>query len=302
MIRRTISILLTASLSLCLTVCSRDDGDKNSAGKITIGSKNFTEQIILGEMLALLIENRTEIKVERKLNLGGTMICFGALKQGDLDLYPEYTGTGLTAILKLKAITDPDTVRRIVKSEFKKQYDLVWLEPFGFNNTYTLTMRGDHARELGVSRISDLEKHKDTLRGGFTAEFMERPDGYPGLIRHYGFAFAIRPKDFDPGLMYQAVSEGSVDVISAFATDGRIPAYGLKVLEDDKMFFPPYHAAPVVRAATLKKYPQLIGVLNMLAGRIENDKMAIMNYQVDKQGMGHREVAEEFLRSHGLIK
>ena len=294
--------MITAALSLSLTACPRDDGAKKPAGKITIGSKNFTEQIILGEMLALLIENRTEIKVERKLNLGGSIICFEALKQGDLDLYPEYTGTGLTAILKQRAITDPDTVLETVRSEFKKHYDLVWLKPFGFNNTYTLTMRGDHAQELGVFRISDLEKYKDTLTSGFTAEFMERPDGYRGLIKHYGFEFAIRPKDFDPGLMYKAVSEGSVDVICAFATDGRIRAYGLKVLEDDKRFFPPYHAAPVVRASTLKKHPQLMKVLNMLADQIDNDKMAAMNYQVDKQGVGHRQVAEEFLRSNGLIK
>ncbi|UCD83869.1 MAG: glycine/betaine ABC transporter substrate-binding protein [Deltaproteobacteria bacterium] len=302
MVRKILIVLLATALSLSLMACSRDDGDKKPAGKITIGSKNFTEQIILGEMLALFIEDQTEIKVERKLNLGGTMICFGALKQGDLDLYPEYTGTGLTAILKQKAITDPDTVLKTVKSEFKKQYDLVWLEPFGFNNTYTLTMRGDHARELGVSQISDLQKYRDNLKSGFTAEFMERPDGYPGLIKHYGFEFAVRPKDFDPGLMYKAVSEGSVDVICAFATDGRIPAYGLKVLEDDKRFFPPYHAAPLIRAATLKKYPQLTKVLNILADRIDNDKMATMNYRVDKQGVGHRQVAEEFLRSNGLIK
>lgn len=302
MTQRSLSLLLAALLSVSLMACSRDDPSRTGTQKITVGSKNFTEQIILGEMLALLIENRTEIKVERKLNLGGSIICFEALKQGDLDLYPEYTGTGLTAILKQRAITDPDTVLDTVRSEFKEQYDLIWLEPFGFNNTYTLTMRGDHARELGVSRISDLEKYKGTLRSGFTAEFMERPDGYPGLIKHYGFEFAIRPKDFDPGLMYKAVSEGSVDVICGFATDGRIPAYGLKVLEDDKGFFPPYHAAPLVRASTLKKHPRLREVLGLLAGRIDNEKMAAMNYRVDKQGAVHRRVAEEFLRSNGMIK
>ena len=276
-------------------------GEERSEGKIVIGSKEFTEQLILAELLAQLIEAKAGLEVERKTGLGGTLICFGALKKGGIDLYPEYTGTGLKAILKHEEnITDPDKVYELVKKEFATQFNLEWLKSFGFNNTYALAMRKEHADSLGISKVSDLVKHPE-LSCGFTAEFNERDDGYPGLAKHYGFKFEAEPKDLDPGLMYKAVKEKQVDVISAFATDGRIRAYELKVLEDDRQFFPPYYAAPLITQAALNKYPELKEVLNSLASRIDDATMSEMNFEVDKGGKSPAQVAKEFLQEEGLL-
>jgi len=278
---------------------------------VTIGGKQFTEQEIIGELMAALIESNSEIKVQRRLNLGGTMICFNALKAGDLDLYAEYTGTGLVNILKREAIADPEETYGVVKEAFKQQFDLVWLKPFGFNNTYTLTMRKDDAEKLNIRTTSDLanfvnraelQDEPERLKAGFDAEFLTRPDGYLGLKKEYGFEFASQPRQMDPGLMYRAVADGAVDVIDGFATDGRIPAYDLQVLEDDKGFFPPYYAAPLVRAETLERFPQLEQVLNSLAGKLRDDVMQQLNYQVDEEGRKAADVAREFLVSEGLIQ
>lgn len=273
---------------------------KKDARKITIGSKEFTEQIILGEIMAQLIESNTDVSVTRKFGLGGTMVCFNALTNGDIDVYPEYTGTGLTAILARQAISDPKEVFRIVSEEFEREYNLVWLSPFGFNNTYALAMREQHAEKLGIENISDLAAQGQRLRPGFTQEFLERPDGYPGLRRHYGLAFAREPKGMDPGIMYIALRERDVDLICAFATDGRIPAFNLRVLEDDKHYFPPYYAAPLVRGETLARIPELSGVLGKLAGLIDDAKMAELNYEVDEQGRSPEAVASAFLQEAGL--
>jgi glycine betaine/choline ABC-type transport system substrate-binding protein len=287
---------LMAAASLCF--CSGCAPDDNT---VTIGSKNFTEQIILGEIMARLIEEKTDYPVTRKFNLGGTFVCFKALEQGDIDLYPEYTGTGLTAILKKEVLNDKDRVFDIVKKDFAKQYDLVWLSPLGFNNTYTMTMRREQASALGIGRISDLKKHQDTLRSGFTAEFMERPDGYKGLCRTYGLSFRQPPRDLDPGLMYKAIQEQEVDLICGFATDGRIPAFNLKSLEDDKRFFPPYYAAPLVRGRTLAEKPMLKQALSALDGILSDGEMRGMNYAVDQEGKKAADVAERFLQEHKLI-
>jgi len=269
--------------------------------EITVGSKNFTEQVILGEIMSILIEENTGLKVDRKLNLGGTLVCFNALRRGDLDLYAEYTGTGLTVVLKREAISDRDKVYQLVKEAYRGKFNLIWLKPFGFNDTYTLTMRRKQAMELGINRISDLEPYIDLLIPGFDHEFMERPDGYPGLAKHYGFRFVKEPKEMDPGLMYRAIAEGSVDVIDGFSTDGRIPAFDLVILEDDKHFFPPYYAAPLIRADILKKYPELEGVLNKLGSKISDETMRQMNYEVDEEGRKPEDVAREFLERNRLI-
>jgi glycine betaine/choline ABC-type transport system substrate-binding protein len=275
---------------------------------IVVGGKDFTEQEILTEMLALLIEGNTDLTVARKPYLGGTMVCFNALKAGDLDLYAEYTGTGLVNILDRKAIPDPQESYSVVKQAFAEQYRIAWLEPFGFNNTYTLTLRRKQAEELGIETFSDLAEHvtsgKDpALSAGFTAEFLDRPDGYKGLAAAYGLTFASEPKQLDPGLMYRACSDGSVDVICAFATDGRIAAYDLAVLEDDRRFFPPYFAAPLVRQATLAEHPELEALLNRLAGRIDDQTMQKLNYQVDRKDEPRRarDVARDFLQGCGLL-
>jgi osmoprotectant transport system permease protein len=270
--------------------------------QITIGSKEFTEQIILGEILAQLVESRTDVSVARKFGLGGTMVCFNALKNGEIDLYPEYTGTGLTAILKREVVTDPDEVYRIVSDEFERMYDLIWLQPFGFNNTYALAMRSDQARQLNLTNISDLSGRELDLTPGFTQEFLERPDGYPGLSKRYDLRFAREPRGMDPGLMYVALKEGDVDIICAFATDGRIPAFNLQVLKDDKHYFPPYYAAPLVRKEALARVPELGSVLNELSGLIDDRKMAAMNYQVDEEGKSPEDVASDFLSNAGLTE
>ncbi|MEJ2696760.1 MAG: glycine betaine ABC transporter substrate-binding protein [Candidatus Sulfobium sp.] len=292
---------------LCMVFCffivgaCEKKAEKGKTGTIAIGAKHFTEQEILGEMMAQLIEARTDIKVVRKLNLGGTMVCFDALRTGDIDLYPEYTGTGLVNILKKKTERDPDRAYRTVKSLFKKRYDLVWLRPFGFNNTYTLTMRKKQAESLLIEKISDLAPYRNDLQPGFDAEFLERPDGYRGLTKYYGFSFSKTPRQMDPGLMYKALAEGAVDVIDGFATDGRIQAYGLVTLRDDKHFFPPYYAAPLIRAETLKEYPEAGKVLGALSGAISDETMRTLNYKVDGEGERPADVAQEFLRARGLI-
>ena len=279
---------------------------------VVIGGKDFTEQSVLGEMLAILIEENSDLTVERKLYLGGTMICFNALQAGDLDLYAEYTGTGLVNILKREAINDPDEAYAAVKEVFRNKYGLVWLKPFGFNNTYTLTMRKAQADELAIRTFSDLAAYvnkqqqagaDEHLTAGLTAEFIERPDGYKGLAEAYGFRFAAEPMQMDPGLMYKACADGDVDLICAFATDGRIAAYDLFTLEDDKKFFPPYYAAPLIRAQTLAEHPALEGILNRLAGKLDNQTMRRLNLEVDRKDDPRqaRDVAKDFLIRNGLI-
>jgi glycine betaine/choline ABC-type transport system substrate-binding protein len=279
-------------------------GCADEGASITVGAKHFTEQEILGEMMAILIEKNTDLEVNRKLNLGGTMICFNGLRSGDLNLYVEYTGTGLVNILQRPAISDADEAYQAVKKAFEERYDLVWLEPLGFNNAYTLTMRRGHAEKLGIESISDLAKYLNEgnkLKAAFDAEFFTRPDGYPGLQKHYNLEFPDKPKQMDPGLMYRAIADEAVDVIDGFATDGRIAAYDLVILEDDKNSFPPYHAAPLVRRQTLEQHPELEGLLNKLAGRIPDEKMRKLNYEVDENGRKAEDVAREFLADQGLI-
>ncbi len=275
-------------------------GCSNSKNIITIGSKNFTEQIILSEIMTQLIEKDTDLKVKRKFNLGGTFICFNALKQGEIDIYPEYTGTGLTAILKKNVINDKDKAYKIVKKEFEEQYDLIWLKPFGLNNTYTITIRKEQSENLNINTISDLKKYENKLKSGFTAEFMERPDGYKGLIKKYNLNFNISPAELDPGLMYKAVKENEVDIICGFATDGRIPAYNLQVLKDDKKYFTPYYAAPVVRKEIIVKYPQINAILNKLNNLITDKEISKMNYRADQEGIKIKKLAKQFIKNNNL--
>lgn len=263
---------------------------------IRIGSKNFTEQIILGEMMAQLIESRTELAVERRFNLGGTMICHGALISGEIDIYAEYTGTGLTAILGREPVRDPGKALEIVRREYRDRFNVDWLEPFGFNNAFAITVRADEAEKNGWKNISDLAAVAGQLRAGFTSEFMERPDGYPGLRERYGFSFA-KVVDLDPAIMYPALAGREVDLICAFATDGRIAAYGLKPLADDRNFFPPYQAAPLARIEIMRAHPEIRAALETLAGRLDDKTMQQLNYQVDENKRSPQEVAREFLKN-----
>ena len=268
---------------------------------ITIGSKNFTEQIILGHMMALLIEEHTNLKVDRRFNLGGTMICHGALVHGEIDLYAEYTGTGLTAVLGQEPSADPDQVYETVSREYRARFDIQWLDPFGMNNTYAITVRQADAERYGWDKVSELESWADDLHAGFPGEFVERPDGYPGFQKAYGFEFG-HVIDIDAGLMYDAIANGEVDVIAAFATDGRIAAYKLRFLVDDRHFFPPYHAAPVVRTATLRQHPQVRDALERIAGALDDRSMRELNGRVDQEKRSPESVAKAFLRSKGLLR
>ncbi len=268
---------------------------------VTVGSKDFTEQFIIAEIMAQLIEDRTDLTVRRRTNLGGTMICHSAMLRGDIDFYAEYTGTALTSILGQDVIADPDLVYETVKEAYRQEYDAVWLEPFGFNNTYAITVRDKFAAEHDLQRISDLEPLAVELDAGFTAEFAVREDGYPQMAETYGFTFRST-RDMDSSLMYRAVAREQVDIISAFATDGRIAAYNLLALEDDRGFFPPYYAAPVSRADVLEKYPQIAAALNALAGVIDNAAMQRLNQEVDEDGRDPAAVARDFLVAAGLIE
>lgn len=268
---------------------------------IVIGSKNFSEQLILGNILADLIEENTDLEVERKLNLGGSSVVWEAVKSGNVDAYVEYTGTGLVSIMQRQSITDADKTYNIVKEYFDKEYNVEWLEPLGFNNTYVLAVREDTGKKYNLKTTSDLAKVSDELILGCTMEFSDRDDGYKGLKKIYNINFkSLKP--VDGGLRYTAVNNKESDVIDALSTDGLLKAFNLKTLEDDKNFFPPYYAVPIIRKHTLEKYPELKDVLNKLAGQISEETMRELNYKVDKLGEEPREVANEFLKEKGLIK
>jgi len=288
--------LIALGLGL-LTPLGCDGRDGNT---LIVGSKKFTEQRLLGEMLAQLVEDRTELTVERQFNLGGTMICHQALVDGDIDVYPEYTGTALVTILDRAVIREPDAAYDVVAEAYDEQFDCIWLEPIGFNNTYAIAVREDDAAERRWSTISDVKGAAGELSAGFTHEFLGRDDGYPGLKRKYDLSFEAT-RAMAPALMYKAIADGDVDVISAFATDGRIAAYDLQILDDDAGFFPPYFAAPVVRQAALEAHPELRKALGALAGRIDDATMQRLNFEVDEKKRDVADVARDFLTAQGLI-
>ena len=268
--------------------------------QIIVSSKNYTEQLIVGNMVGLLMED-AGYPVDYKLRLGGTGLVHEALVNGEINVYIEYTGTALTVMLKEDPLSDPDEVYERVKEAYQEKWNLVWLEPWGFNNTYTVTMRREVARELGIEKISDLKDKAGDLVIGATQEFIPRPDGLAGLEEAYGFKFK-EAKGMDPGLMYQALKEGEVDAISGFATDGRIPALDLINLVDDLGYFPPYYAAPVVRGDLLEKDPGIAEVLNKLAYKIDDTVMAELNYKVDGDKKDPAAVAKKFLQDNGFIE
>lgn len=267
---------------------------------MVVGSKNLTEQVILGEILAQLLEAR-DVPVERKLNLGGTFICHRALLAGDLDVYVEYTGTALTAILKEGVSHDPAFVYRRVREVYENDLGLAWSEPLGFDNTFAIAMRPEKAEELGIRKISDLKLHQKTLRAGMGHEFLEREDGFHGLVEAYDLDFAERPRGLELGLVYQALMEGEVDFVVGSATDGLIEKFGLTVLEDDRAYFPPYDAAAVYRPSTAERVPALGEVLHLLEGKLDEAAMRRLNRQVDDEGRGAAEVVASFMGERGWV-
>ncbi len=298
--RKTKWFFAAVILLAALFAASYEEAIGQEKPVIVVGSKGFTEQLILGNMIALLMENNG-FKVDRKIGLGGTVICHEAIVRGDINVYVEYTGTGLTAILKKPVVKDPEEVYQIVKKDYEEKFKLTWLKPWGFNNTYCIVMRKDDAERLKVKKVSDLKPLAKDLIFGATIEFLARPDGVPGLTKAYDLKFKDQ-KGMDAGLVYKAIAEKQVDVISGFATDGRIPAFNLVVLEDDLKFFPPYYAAPVVRMDLLAKAPQVGSILNQLAGKISDTTMATLNYTVDGKKVEAEAVARDYLKNQGLIK
>lgn len=293
-----IGITSTAGLST-MSDSSGFVGDAD-APRVVVGSKNFTEQLILGQMVAVLLEERLGYRVERRLNLAGTAVCHEALTKGEIDLYVEYTGTALASVLQQEPPRQPDEAWRMAKDEYAQRFDLVWLPRLGFANTYALAVRKRDAQANGWTTVSDLARDADRLRAGFTSEFLERDDGFPGLRRRYGLRFAS-VVDMDPGLMYDAARTGQVDVISAFSTDGRIAAFDLFVLDDDLRFFPPYDAGIVARGEFLRGHPEARSLLEELSGRLDEEAMRRLNHAVDGEGRAPIEVAREFLVARGLI-
>jgi osmoprotectant transport system permease protein len=267
--------------------------------RIAVGSKDFSEQVILGEILAQAIEAKSGLQVERRFDLGGNL-AHEALVAGEIDVYPEYTGTALLAILKDKPLKNPQEVYRRVTAEYAQRFDLVWTEPLGFNNTFAILVRGEDARKLKLKTISDAAGVSDQWRAGFGQDFMSRADGYRGFAKAYGFHFA-EIREMDLSLTYRALAEKQVDLIAGNSTDGLIARYGLAQLEDDRNFFPPYDAVPVVRRATLEKYPELRAILKQLGGILTVDEMRKLNYAVDGEKRQPKEVARSFLLEKKIL-
>lgn len=261
---------------------------------IRVGAKSFTEQQVLGELVAQLIERHTGLSVERRFGIGGTGLCHSAIVSGELDLYVEYTGTSAMDVLHIPLGDTAIATYRTVAREYRKRFDIEVLPPLGFDNTYALTVRERDARSNGWSSISDIVEESDSLVAGFTSEFVERPDGYPGLRRAYGVRFG-EVTELDPGLMYDALRDGQLDAICAFATDGRLAAYPFRSLVDDRGFFPPYDAIPVVRGETLRRHPEIREALAELARAIDIDSMRKMNHAVDINHRLPRAVAEAWI-------
>ena len=294
MMRRR-SFIAGAAAIAAITACEPPRPDHP-----VIGAKNFTEQVVLGELLAQEIEAKSNLKVERRFYLAGSYICQQALVAGRIDAYAEYTGTALTAILKQPLNRDPQAVLDTVRSLYASRYGVAVAAPLGFENTFAMVIRGDDARRLHVTTLSEAAQYTSEWRLGVGYEFEQRPDGLPGLSKAYGLHFKDAPRTMDLGLLYRALSAQQVDMIAGNSTDGPIEALALTVLEDDKHYFPPYQAVPLVREDALRRWPQIQAALDALAGRITADDMRAMNEAVDGQHRDPAEVVREFRRKKEL--
>ena len=264
-----------------------------SSARVAIGSKDFTEQVILGELLAQSIADKTGLNVERRFDLGGTL-AHEALVAGEIDAYVEYTGTALLAILKGQPASDPAEVYRRVKSEYARRFKVDWTEPLGFNNTFAVLVRSADAKKLGLKTISDAAKFSSQWRAGFGQDFISRADGYEGFARAYGLRFK-EVREMDLSLTYRALANGQVDLIAGNSTDGLITRYGLVELQDDRHYFPPYDAVPVIRETTLEKHPEIRAVLKQLGGILTVEEMRQLNYAADGEKRQPKDIVKEFL-------
>ncbi len=270
--------------------------------RITVGSKNFTEQVVLGEIVAQHLEHRLGRRVDRKLNLGGTMLAHQALVRGEIDLYPEYTGTALTTILKLPAAHDLAAATALVRSEYRAQFGVEWMESLGFNNTFAMVIRGDDARKNRIESLSDAARYSPGWNLGVGYEFQQRPDGLDGLLKTYHLPLQGSPKTMDLGLLYKALEQRQVSMVAGNATDGQLSILDVVDLRDDKGYFPPYDCVLAVRGESLEANPFLWQALTELAGLFSNETMRKLNYQVDGAHQPVKEVAEQFLREGHLLR
>ncbi len=293
LIFRTLFILL---LLLPVVSCERH------ANRIVVGSKNFTEQLILGELFAQIIEARTHLPVERRFYLAGTFICQQAILAGRIDVYPEYTGTALTAVLKQQPSGDKQEVYQRVKRDYESKFGLSVGPPLGFDDTFVMVIRGDDARRLHLTTLSQAAQFTPQWRAGFGYEFMERPDGYKGLVASYGLRFAEAPRIMDLGLITRALKDHQVDIIAGNNTDGLIPALDFVVLQDDHHYFPPYEAVAIMRGDVLKTHPEVGAALDELARTISDEDMRRLNYAVDGEHRDAAAVVKEFLVQRHLVK
>jgi glycine betaine/choline ABC-type transport system substrate-binding protein len=281
---------------LIFTSCSKPRGEH----AIVIGCKNFTEQVVLGEILAQHIESRTSLEVERRFNLGGTLIAQQAITSGAIDAYVEYTGTALAAVLNEPLARSREEVFQRVKVGYKSRFGLEVLEPLGFENNFAIVVRGEDARRLNLRTVSDLRPHIREWRPGFGYEFMERPDGYAGFTAKYQLHFEIPPRTLELGLLYRALMEKLVDIVAGSSTDGPLGTLDVVVLEDDQHYFPPYEAVPIVRPQAFEMHPGLREALQELAGRFSEDEMRRLNYEVDGEAKDVKVVVREFLQQEKL--
>jgi osmoprotectant transport system permease protein len=292
---RPLAIAAVASAAgACLAAAVWAGAGTGRDAVIRVGSKNFTEQIVLGELIAQQLERAAGAAVERRLNLGGTFIADRALRSGDIDVYVEYTGTADAAVLKNGVETDPAKVFARVKEQYAGA-GIAVLPPLGFENTFAILVRGEDARGLGLRTIEDAVPHARAWRAGFGYEFLQRADGYPGLSQAYGLAFEAPPRAMDLSLIYRALARRQVDLVAGDATSGLIAAYDLAMLADNRRYFPPYDAVPVARAAVLLRHPDVRAALEALSGRITVDDMRRMNEAVDVKRQDPAAVARDFL-------
>jgi osmoprotectant transport system substrate-binding protein len=270
------------------------------SGRIVIGSKNFTEQVVLAEFMAQHIESRLHVSVERRFYLAGSYIAHQAVVADRIDIYPEYTGTALTAILNESPNWDANEVFNKVRAHYEKRFHLTVTQPFGFNNSFAMVMRGEDARKLGISRLSQAKAFAPQWTFGCGYEFLERPDGYQGFVRRYGLIFAGKPRVMDLGLLYRALKDHQIDLAAGNGTDGLIAALDMTVLQDDLHYFPPYEAVPVVNDDAMRRFPKLASSLEELANTISDDEMRRLNYALDGEHRDVVEVVKEFREKKGL--
>jgi osmoprotectant transport system substrate-binding protein len=294
-------VLTTILMGTLLAGCG--GGNNNAAagnsGEITIGSKNFTENVLLAHMMADLIEDKTDIKVKRQVNLGGSNVAWSALENNNIQLYPDYTGTVVANYYQEETGNSEESLTKT--RELLEKDGLAFLDPFGINNTYTLAVSRETAEKYNLKTFSDLAKVSGEMVLGVEFEFLDREDGYPGVQKLYGMDFK-QSKGMDHGIMYRSIEDGETDVTNAYATDAQIKVHDLVILQDDKEFFPPYDAGPIVRQDTLDKYPELEGILNQLSGQISDEEMQQLNAEVDVDALKEEDVARNFLIKKGLIE